>query len=163
MASIQTNWAYVKGLLGSYHDGTNLVESAITVRRRLGQARGEAATRGACAARSTVTSGGSSWPGSQIRRPRDLPGAAKLVLARSDLPGAGDLPVPGRAGWRHSHAVAGTSRTGKTADHAGPGHLPRPNIRGYPSALNRAGRIFGRDDIDIGLNHLAEGIEWARV
>ena len=35
MASIQTNWAYVKGLAGSYRDGINLVESAINVRRRL--------------------------------------------------------------------------------------------------------------------------------
>ena len=35
MASIQTNWAYVKGLSGSYRDGTNLVESAINVRHRL--------------------------------------------------------------------------------------------------------------------------------
>ena len=35
MASIQTNWAYVKGLGGYYRDGSNLVESAITVRHRL--------------------------------------------------------------------------------------------------------------------------------
>ena len=36
MASIQTSWAYVKGLNGSYREGAELVESAITVRRRIG-------------------------------------------------------------------------------------------------------------------------------
>ncbi|MBV9766031.1 MAG: ATP-binding protein, partial [Acidobacteriaceae bacterium] len=35
MSSIYNNWAYVKGLGGSYRDGINLIESAITVRRRL--------------------------------------------------------------------------------------------------------------------------------
>ncbi len=35
MASIQTNWAYVKGLVGDHREGTNLVETAISVRRRL--------------------------------------------------------------------------------------------------------------------------------
>ena len=35
MASIHTNWAYVKGLSGYYRDGSNLVESAIAVRHRL--------------------------------------------------------------------------------------------------------------------------------
>jgi hypothetical protein len=36
------------------------------------------------------------------------------------------------------------------------------NVRGYPSALNRAGRIFGIADFDKGLTYLAEGIEWAQ-
>ena len=35
MASIHTNWAYVKGLNGNYRDGSNLAESAIAVRHRL--------------------------------------------------------------------------------------------------------------------------------
>ncbi len=35
-------------------------------------------------------------------------------------------------------------------------------IRGYPSALNRAGRIFGQEDIEAGLKYLAEGIDSAR-
>src|SRR6185437_12417113 len=36
MASIQTNWAYVKGLCGSYREGAYLLKSAIDVRGRLG-------------------------------------------------------------------------------------------------------------------------------
>jgi hypothetical protein len=35
-------------------------------------------------------------------------------------------------------------------------------IRGQPSALNRAGRIFGQDDVDTGLAYLADGIKLAR-
>ena len=35
-------------------------------------------------------------------------------------------------------------------------------VRGYPSALNRAGRIYGGDDPDTGLKHLSEAIEQAR-
>ncbi|MBV9163777.1 MAG: hypothetical protein JO281_20005 [Pseudonocardiales bacterium] len=35
-------------------------------------------------------------------------------------------------------------------------------IRFYPSALNRAGRIFGVDDIDLGLRYLDESIGEAR-
>src|SRR6266508_226029 len=35
-------------------------------------------------------------------------------------------------------------------------------VRRYPSALNRAGRIFGQHDFDTGLRHLKEGIDQAR-
>ena len=35
-------------------------------------------------------------------------------------------------------------------------------VRYYPSALNRAGRIFGQDDFDAGLRYLADGIDQAR-
>ena len=36
MASIQTNWAYLKGLIGAYRDGSNLADRAIETRHRLG-------------------------------------------------------------------------------------------------------------------------------
>ena len=36
MASIQTNWAYLKALRGSFRDARNLVDTAVAVRRRLG-------------------------------------------------------------------------------------------------------------------------------
>ena len=35
------------------------------------------------------------------------------------------------------------------------------NLRGYPSTLDRAGRIYGRQDFDAGLFYLEEGINWA--
>ena len=34
MASIQTNWAYLKALRGAFREARNLVDSAIAVRRR---------------------------------------------------------------------------------------------------------------------------------
>lgn len=37
MASIQTNWAYLKGIGGHYPDGISLAESAISIRRRIGR------------------------------------------------------------------------------------------------------------------------------
>ena len=39
LASILTNWAYVKGLRGHFRQGENLVESAINIRQRLGRKR----------------------------------------------------------------------------------------------------------------------------
>jgi len=48
MASIQTNWAYVKGLRGSYREGFNLVESAINVRQRLDERQGEGTSWSVC-------------------------------------------------------------------------------------------------------------------
>jgi hypothetical protein len=35
-------------------------------------------------------------------------------------------------------------------------------VRGYPSALNRAGRIFAQEDPEVGLGYLDEGIKVAR-
>ena len=35
-------------------------------------------------------------------------------------------------------------------------------VRGYPSALNRAGRIFGDGNPEDGLCYLEQGIEWSR-
>ena len=35
-------------------------------------------------------------------------------------------------------------------------------MRGYPSALNRAGRIFAQEDPEVGLGYLDEGIKVAR-
>src|SRR5262249_51605682 len=40
IASIQTNWAYVKALQGNYADARNLVDSAIDIRQRIGHMQG---------------------------------------------------------------------------------------------------------------------------
>jgi tetratricopeptide (TPR) repeat protein len=48
MASIQTNWAYVKGLGGSYRDGLELVESAITIRHRMDRLADEGMSWSVC-------------------------------------------------------------------------------------------------------------------
>jgi hypothetical protein len=36
-------------------------------------------------------------------------------------------------------------------------------VRGYPSALNRAGRILGDDNYDAGLDYLEQGIAWGYI
>ena len=52
-----------------------------------------------------------------------------------------------------------TARTGKSKSL---GICRDAAVRGYPSALNRAGRIYGAEDHDLGLSYLAESIEQAR-
>lgn len=156
MASIQSNWAYVKGLTGQYRDGTNLAQSAITVRRRLGNRQEE----------------GGSWSvlGEVCRYERRFHAAWKayaeaerifeelrnwawlglvyqeqaicLFLAATDDVILAPDPV-GRA----------KALIGKALD------LCRDlAVRGYPSALNRAGRIHG-ENFDAGLAYLTDGIE----
>ena len=68
-----------------------------------------------------------------------------------------------RDGGIETLAGTGRDRRGQTADLPLALNLRRDlAIRGYPSALNRAGRIFGQDDIEAGLKYLAEGIDSAR-
>ena len=68
MASIQTNWAYVKGLDGDYLEGQELIESAISFRHRIETTRLRASP-GACAGRSTGTRADSREPGPLTRWP----------------------------------------------------------------------------------------------
>jgi hypothetical protein len=162
MASIQTNWAYVKGLEGGYRDGTNLVESAITVRRRLGQKQGEAISWSVC--------------GEVYRYER------RFELAWSAYENAEQIFQEQR-NWSwlgliyQEQAIclfqAAQDRVTLTPDRDQIGQAKRlitlalgicreQAVRGYPSALNRAGRIFGHEDRDHGLAYLEEGIGWAR-
>ena len=163
IASIQTNWAYVKGLVGSYRDGTNLVESAIAIRRRLNDQQAE----------------GISWRvcGEIYRYERRFEKAweayaraEQIFQARRNWPWLG-LIYQEQAICLFQAAQDGISLA------AGRDPLAQAKrlitlaldicrdqaVRGYPSALNRAGRIFGHDDVDRGLSYLIEGIEQARL
>jgi hypothetical protein len=162
MASIQTNWAYVKGLRGSYREGVNLVESAINVRRRLKRRREEGISWSVCgevyryerrfhmawkayAEAELVFQELRSWPWLGLIYQEQ---AICLFQAADD----GIQLLPER------DAVTEAKRLVKLAV-----DLCRDlSVRGYPSALNRAGRIFGRDDPGAGLDYLDESISWAR-
>jgi len=156
MASIQTNWAYLKGLLGSYRDGSNLADRAIDTRHRLGlymqegislsvrgeifryERRFEKAWESFSIAEQIFQGRRDwSWLG-QIYQEQ----AICLLQAKED----GINLVPGKdPAEQAKHLI--TLALDICRDQ---------NVRTYPSALNRAGRIFGADDYEAGLKYLEE-------
>ena len=162
MASIQTNWAYVKGLTGSYRDGTNLVESAINVRRRLKNRQEEGISL--------------SVSGEVCRYERRFQNAwmayAEAEQIFQDLRNWSWL---GLIYQEQAICLYQASQEGTTLV-SDKDPLEQAKllitlaldlcrdlaIRSYPSALNRAGRIFGADEPDKALEFLAEGIDQAR-
>jgi hypothetical protein len=162
MASIQTNWAYVKGLTGFYRDGTNLVESAITVRHRLKRYQEEGISWSVC--------------GEVYRYERRFQKAWKAYAEAEQI-------FQGQRNWSWLGLVYQEQAICLfQATQDGIGLIPERDpieqakrlvtlaldlcrdlaVRGQPSALNRAGRIFGEEDSDLGLRYLTDGIEWAR-
>jgi head-tail adaptor/energy-coupling factor transporter ATP-binding protein EcfA2 len=161
MASIQTQWAYVKGLEGLYRAGANLVESAIAVRRRLGNLQGEAisqSVRGevyryerrfelawrAYERAEEIFQQQRNWSWLGIIYQEQ---AICLYQAAED-----DVALSGRRDQRAQAKRLITLALDICHDFD----------RGYPSALNRAGRIFGEEDHDRGLEYLQLGIEVAK-
>jgi len=162
IASIQTNWAYVKGLVGSYRDGQNLVESAITIRRRIGDRLGEGNSWSVCgevyryerrfrkawdayAKAEEIFDLAKNWQWLGLIYQEQ---AICLFQAAED----GIALLPGEDTFKEARRLI-KQALDICHDQA---------KRHYPSALNRAGRIFGRDDIGAGSGYLAEGIERAR-
>jgi tetratricopeptide (TPR) repeat protein len=162
MASIQTNWAYVKGLTGSYRTGTNLVESAIKVRHRLNNHQEEGISWSVCgevyryarrfekaweayAEAEQIFQGLRNWSWLGLVYQEQ---AICLFQAMQD----GVSLTPGRDPLDQAKRLI-TVSLDLCRDLA---------VRGHPSALNRAGRIFGQEDPGTGLRFLAEGIEAAR-
>ncbi len=161
MASIQTHWAYVKGLVGKYREGSNLVESAITVRRRLNMRPEEGNSWSVCgevyryerrfqksweafaqAEQIFLELKNWSWLGVIYQEQ-----AICLFQATQD----GINLLPGRDPAEQARQLI-TRALDICRDRS---------VRNYPSALNRAGRIFGHDDFDVGIRYLAEGIAQA--
>jgi tetratricopeptide (TPR) repeat protein len=162
MASIQTNWAYVKGLTGSYRDGSNLVDAAISVRRRLKNRQEEGISWSVC--------------GEVYRYERRFQQAwdayAQAEQIFQDLRSWSWLGLIYQEQaiclFQASQEGISLLRDRDPADQAKRliklaldlcGDL---SIRGYPSALNRAARIFSKDDPDLALGYLEEGIGQAR-
>jgi hypothetical protein len=162
LASIQTNWAYVKGLSGNYRDGTNLVESAITIRHNLQKHQEEGISWSVCgevyryerrfrrawvayAFAEQVFHGQRNWGWLGLLYQQQ---AICLFQAKED----GINLTSDRDPIERAKRLI-TLSLDICSDQA---------IRGYPSALNRAGRIFGQSNADDGLAYLERGIDWAR-
>jgi tetratricopeptide (TPR) repeat protein/energy-coupling factor transporter ATP-binding protein EcfA2 len=161
MASIQTNWAYVKGLEGFYRAGANLVESAIAVRRRLGNLQGEATSQ---SVRGEVyryeRRFGLAW--------RAYERAEEIFQEQHNWPWLGII-YQEQAICLSQAAQDDVVLTGERDQLAQAKRLIILALdichdfeRGYPSALNRAGRIFGEEDHDRGLEYLRLGIDVAK-
>ena len=163
MASIYNNWAYLKGIGGSYDDGINLIESAIAVRRRLKRYHEQAIS---CGVKGEVyrykqqfkeawkaygeaeqlfqEQSSWSWLGVIYQEQaiclfQSIPASVLLLKSRKD-------PAE-----RAKSLILESLELCRDL-----------NARAYPSALNRAGRIFGHEDPGLGLRYLREGAEKAR-
>src|SRR6185437_7642845 len=161
MASIQTNWAYVKGLCGSYREGAYLVKSAIDVRGRLGLRQEQGASH--------------SVRGEVYRYERLFHMAWRAYAEAEDIfDELRSWPWLGLIYQEQAICLFQAAQDDISIIPADPieeaKRLIRRSldlcrslaVRGYPSALNRAGRIFGADDPYAGLRYLEEGIESAR-
>lgn len=160
MASIQANWAYVKGLTGHYRDGTNLALSAISVRRWLGNDQEEGISWSVC--------------GEVYRYERRFQKAweayaqAERIFQR--------LRNWAWLGLIYQEQAICLFQAVRDGVYLRPDAITQAKrlitvaldlcrdlaIRGYPSALNRAGRIYGAEDTELGLRFLADGIEEGR-
>lgn len=163
LASIQTNWAYIKGLDGGYRDAENLVESAIAVRQRLNKPQAEGfswSVRGeiyryerrfevawdSYEMAERIFQGQRSWAW------LGLIYQEQAICLLQAFDGGVSLLAPDRDPYETACRLV-TYSMDLCRDQA---------VRGYPSALNRAGRIFGREQPDAGLAYLADGIDQAR-
>jgi GTPase SAR1 family protein/tetratricopeptide (TPR) repeat protein len=155
LASIQTNWAYVKGLSGSDRDGLELVETALSIRRQLKRPADEGMSY--------------SVYGEVYRYARRFEKAWAAYAEAERL-------LQGRRYWsRMGFVYQEQAICLFQAEHDGiemiPNQLDEARtritraldicltqlIRGYPSALNRAGRIFAATDPQAGLKYLEDG------
>ena len=160
LASIQANWAYVKGLAGSYDEGIYLADNAIKLRQLSGgpvevgiswSIKGEVyryAKRfgrawAAYATAERLLHESPHWTGLGLIYQEQ---AICLYQALLD-----DISLTEDPMAEAKRLI--TSALDICLNHS---------IRGYPSALNRAGRIFGHDDPVQGFAYLEKGIVQAQ-
>ena len=162
MASIHTNWAYVKGIGGRYDDALNMIESAITIRRKIGSRHEQAIS---CSVKGEV-----------FRYHREFKAAWDVYAEAQELFAATSLSWLGVI--YQEQAICLFQSIPAAVQLLDPPENPREkaeslietsldlcrvhNARYYPSALNRAGRIFGSTNPDLGLRYLAEGADRAQ-
>jgi tetratricopeptide (TPR) repeat protein len=162
IASIQTQWAYVKGLNGNYREGANLAESAIKIRRRLGLRQQEGFSQSvagevyryarrfekawqAYAESEQIFHGQRNWPWIGVIYQQQA-----ICLHQAAQDGVDLLPDRDTAKQAQNLIIRALDICRES------------NVRAYPSALNRAGRIFGQHDPQAGLEYLGQGIDEAR-
>jgi tetratricopeptide (TPR) repeat protein len=163
-ASIQSNWAYVLALQGGYHEAMNLVETALTVRRRQDLRKGVGMAL--------------SVKGEIFRYWREFPEAweayqeADVIFDElADWPWLGlirqEQAICLYQAAQAKELLANYQTTDEMEQQAESLAIQALDlcrdlsIRAYPSALNRAGRIFGHIDPKRGFEFLERGIKWA--
>ena len=160
--SILTNWAYVKGIGGKYDDGISLVESAITIRDKLEMHHEEAISY--------------SVKGEVYRYQRQFKEAWQAYAEAEQLFGETSVSWLGVIYQEQAICLFQSIQAGVQLLAPGKNVLKQAeslileslglcrvfNTRAYPSALNRAGRIFGSRDPESGLDYLRRGAERAQ-
>jgi hypothetical protein len=166
LASIQTNWAYIKGLSGEFGEAMHLAQTAAGTRRRLKNPSGEGLSWSVC--------------GEVHRYARRYPMAWQCYADAERLLMEGQ-PYWDRLGFVYQEQAICLYQAAREGITILPGedrdkHRSEAqrriltalelcleySIRAYPSALNRAGRIIGESDPDAGLRYLEEGISEAQ-
>jgi tetratricopeptide (TPR) repeat protein len=162
-ASIQSNWAYVKGLNGFHQDALELVESAINVRERF--------DRGLPEGISLSVKGEVFRYQQKFRKAWEAYAEAERIFgAAQDQPWLGTIYQQQAICLYQAYHDGETDLVpGNQLEEAGRlAHLAveicrERSVRNYPSALNRAARIIGDKDADAGLKLLVEGIGRAQA
>jgi tetratricopeptide (TPR) repeat protein len=162
LASIYTNWAYLKGLIGAYQEGISLVEHAVSVRHRRGLRLEEGislSVQGEIFRYARLYQ--RAWDSYEV--------AEQVFQATRDWSWLGQVyqeqaiclvqalevdinVVPDRNPAARAKLLI-TLALDICRDQ---------NVRAYPSALNRAGRIFGAETARAGLPYLEEAAAEAR-
>lgn len=162
MASIHTNWAYVKALQGNYQDARNLVDSAIDMRQRIGHVQGLGLSL-------SVSGEVYRYQGKYRRAWKAYAQAESTFEASHSWPLLG-LLYQQQAICLHQASDEGMVVLSRKADQQDRAEdlitraitICRDQVvRSYPSALNRAGRIFGSRDPARGLDYLEQAIDEA--
>jgi tetratricopeptide (TPR) repeat protein len=160
LASIQTNWAYLKALQGQYEEARGLVTSAMGTRKKLGSEHGVAVSM--------------SVAGEVHRYERQFQDAwecykqAEALFVRQRNWQWIGLVLQEQAVCLFQAHDAGLDLVDEPVDQSkllitrALDICRDQAVRWYPSALNRAGRIFGRDDADDGLAYFDTAIDEAR-
>jgi tetratricopeptide (TPR) repeat protein len=158
MASIQTNWAYLKALRGAFREARNLVDSAIAVRRRF-------SSRNLVGYSLSVSGEVYRYEANFARAWAAYQDAEAIFQETKSWPWLGML-YQEMAICLHQAEREGLKLVDDQQPALARALIERSldicrdfNARAYPSALNRAGRIFAAaGEVDAGLQHLDEGI-----
>jgi tetratricopeptide (TPR) repeat protein len=160
LASIQTNWAYLKALQGQYEEARGLVESAMETRQKLGSEKGVAI--------SLSVSGEVYRYDRQFKDAWSFYQKAEVLFARlRNWPWIG-LVLQEKAVCLFQADDSGLKLVDEPVEEAklmirrALDICRDQAVRWYPSALNRAGRIFGRDNPDVGLDYFDSAVNEAR-